>query len=188
MAHEAERQVVLSHQRLVRIVRERITAYAQAQWTGLGSWRDADIDRFVARVVPAVESGQRQVANLTTSYLDSLARLAGISPRPPTQLATDLRGVPLSEVYRRPAVAVYTALSEGKPLDEGVRLGGLRLEQLIAMDMQMANVRASADRVSGDSRVIGYQRVLSPGENCALCAIASTQRYHREDLMPIHDH
>lgn len=35
--------------------------------------------------------------------------------------------------------------------------------------------------------VIGYRRVLSANPNhCALCVLASTQRYHRENLMPIH--
>ena len=35
--------------------------------------------------------------------------------------------------------------------------------------------------------VVGYRRVLSNRPNhCALCVLASTQRYHRENLMPIH--
>jgi hypothetical protein len=50
----------------------------------------------------------------------------------------------------------------------------------------MASRNSAHDRIKGDARVVGYRRVLSPGENCALCAIAATQRYRREDLMPIH--
>lgn len=36
-------------------------------------------------------------------------------------------------------------------------------------------------------RVVGYRRTLSSSPNhCALCLLASTQRYHIENLMPIH--
>jgi hypothetical protein len=187
MAYEAERRIILSHQRLLADVRARVTAFASKQYVDLGSWRDADIERFIAKVVPVVEAGQIKTAGLTQSYLAAMARMSGIKPLPTAKLPANLRGVALEEVYRRPAVATYTALSKGASLDEAVALGQTRVEQLVAMDMQMANVRSAFETVSNDQRVVGWQRVLSGGENCALCAIASTQRYHSEDLMPIHD-
>jgi hypothetical protein len=188
MPYEAERRIILSHQRLVADVRKRVTTFAVNQYKGLGSWRDADIDRFVARVVPTVEAGQVKTAQLTQSYLAAMARVAGF--KPPTVPKTDynaLRGVALDEVYRRPAVATYTALSQGQSLTDAIEMGATRVDQLVAMDMQMANVRSAFDFVSSDDNIVGWQRVLSPGENCALCAIASTQRYTTQDLMPIHD-
>ena len=187
MAYEAERRIILSHQRLLADVRSRVTTFAQGQFEGLGSWRDADIARFVSKVVPVVAAGQVKTAGLTTSYLAAMSRMAGFAPKPAPGLPRDLRGVPLTEVYHRPAVALYTALADDEDLTTAVTRGSTLVEQLVAMDMQMANVRAAFETVSNDDRIVGWQRVLGDDEPCPLCAIASTQRYHIEDLMPIHD-
>lgn len=186
MAYEADRRVVLSQQNLVDRIRRRIMQYASAKWRGLPSYRDEDIEAFIADVVPVVITGQRQVAGLTDAYLDSMFRLAGMTPPEAAAVGAYPRGVDPNSVYRRPAVTAYTALSEGRPLGEAVLLGESRLRSLIAMDMQLARTHQANVRLRGDYRVRGYRRTLSPGENCALCAIASTQRYTREDLMPIH--
>ena len=56
------------------------------------------------------------------------------------------------------------------------------------MDLQLAQTHTAQRRMSSGHGIVGYRRVLTGSENCALCAIASTQRYHRGSLMPIHDH
>jgi hypothetical protein len=33
---------------------------------------------------------------------------------------------------------------------------------------------------------VGYRRVLEGAYSCGLCILASTQRYHKQDLMPVH--
>jgi hypothetical protein len=187
MAYEADRRVITESQRLQRLVAARVRSYCTAEWTGLGSWRDDDISRFIGKVIPVVRAGEKQVSQLTNSYLDSLARAAGLAPLPPAtvELGDALRGVAMDEVYRRPAATLYTALSEGKSLDEAVRLGELRLSDLVLTDLQLAQTHTARGRMSG-SGVAGYRRVLTGAENCALCALASTQRYHKADLMPIH--
>jgi len=187
MAYEADRRVILSHQRLKQDVRRRIEAYIVGRWNNLGSWRDADVEQFVRQVVPVVLTGQKQTAQLTNAYLDSMARLAGVEPSP-AQLAAMAypRGIDPDEAYRRGATTLYTGLSNGDSFDEAYAASVRRLRDIVRADMQMAARDASHARISGDERVVGYRRVLSPGENCALCAIASTQRYRREDLMPIH--
>ncbi len=44
-----------------------------------------------------------------------------------------------------------------------------------------------ADPPAALPTIVGYRRVLSNNPNhCALCVLASTQRYKRENLMPIH--
>lgn len=190
MAYEADRKVITSFQDLKRQVRDRVTLYVTEKFRNLGSWRDVDIDRFVAEVVPVVISGQKQVAGLTNSYLDSLARLAGFTlPSAGALDVTALRGIDPDEVYRRSGVTVWAALSEPnrKSLQEAVKLGILRLDQAVALDMQLAHTHAARARFEGADGVVGYRRVLTGAENCALCAIASTQRYHRGNLMPIHD-
>lgn len=201
MALSSEARVILAHQRMLDEVRRRVVDYTQHEWAGLGSWHGADVDRFLARVLPVVETGQKQTYQLTTSYLDSIARLQGLEPVAPTKLPRLLagqtkespraywfrRGVTREEVYRRPFEQAWWRLSEGDSLDSAVNAGADRLDQLAQMDMQMSNVQSAFDKLSGDKNVVGYMRILGGGESCALCAIASTQRYHTEDLMEIHD-
>jgi hypothetical protein len=53
-------------------------------------------------------------------------------------------------------------------------------------DIQLARTHASRSVLARKQRVVGYRRVLSGSPSCDLCAEASTQRYSKEDLLPIH--
>lgn len=163
-------------------VRQRVEQYVVASWNGLGSWRDADIARLVDRVVPVVLAGQRTVANLTDAYLASVtnAERAAI-----VDLEAGLRGVDPAEVYQRPAVAMRTELKNGASMTDALKVGATRIASLAMTDLQMAQ-RAQARATIAGSSVEQYRRVLTGRENCALCVVASTQRYHKADLLPIH--
>lgn len=169
------------YQRAVEQVRARLLAVADRLWFGLGSYRDRDIERLVNLVVPHVQAGQVQIANLTEAYFQRVGSKAGVDVR----YVTGGRGVPADDVYRRPATTLYTALSDDKPMALAVEEGARRLRSLIATDMQMSKVRQSK-RSLESAGVTAYMRVLTGKENCALCVIASTQRYHVADLSPIH--
>ena len=183
----SDERLVLAHSRLYQQTTDRVAKWATEYWSSLGSWRDEDIEKFVARVVPVIQAGQKQVADLTNSYLSGIARLNGVAAGEAVYLPlAELRGVTLDEVYRRPAVSTYSALSEGKTLSEAVAIGRNRLDATVRLDTQMAQVRTSHARLSTDKRVNGYQRILGIGEVCLLCSLASTQRYSRGNLMPIH--
>lgn len=186
--YEREQRVIDAHQKLIRRTAARVRDYCDREWRGLGSWRDADIDRFIARVVPVVASGEKQVGQLTISYLDSLARLAGYPPTPAAAVtgAVLRNGVSTEEALRRPSVTLYTALSEGRPIEYAVELGVQRLSDAVLTNMQLAQTRTANGWMNRADGVVGYRRVLTGHENCALCALASTQRYHKKDLMPIH--
>jgi hypothetical protein len=186
VAYEAEKRAILNHAFLVRQIRNRIESYAAQRWNALGSYRDEQIDRFVAQIVPVVETGQKQIWGLTVSYLDSMSRLARVPTMKAPTFPGELRGVSLLDVYRRPAVTTYTALSQGKPFGEALELGRERLGELVQTDMQMSHVRSAFERLSGDKRVQGYERTLDGADPCPLCVIASTQRYSTQDLSPIH--
>jgi len=97
----------------------------------------------------------------------------------------DYRGVDSDTVYRRPAVELYTALSQGAEYTEAVSQGRGRLQSIVATDLQQARNRQSHVSV-GKSGFRYYRRVLSGKEDCELCRIASTHRYNHDDLMPIH--
>lgn len=186
------RRVVVGNQAQVAAIRARVLDYVTRTWTGLGSWRDSDIDRFVAAVVPVIEGSQAQVAALTDAYLAQLeATVLGtaappLGVRPSTVTTEALRGVPASEVYRRPAVTTWTALANGEPLDRAVSAGLTRARDLAATGLQLAKTHTARRVLDGNRRVVGYRRVLEGTRSCALCIVASTQRYTRGQLLPIH--
>lgn len=188
---ETER-VILAHQATVRRVRDQVARFVQAQWIGLGEYRDADIDRLVAAVLPVVEGGQLTIANLTTAYLAAVAEtIVGSPTRTPTTRPRDMsveavRGVPGSEVYRRPALSLYWALSKGATFEEAKAAGLRRLLSLSDTDLQLAKTHTARRVASSDRRIVGYRRKLTGSENCGICHVAATQRYHKAELMPIH--
>jgi hypothetical protein len=181
-------QLVNAYAATVEAVRNRVVAYATAMWSASPSLRDADVNALVSRIVPAVQAGQLQVANLTNAYITQLAAMEGITARP---VAVDrdailgYRGVPAPDVYRRPAVTTYTKLATGQPFENAKAAGLARLTSILATDLQQARTRQAQKVYSGS----GFEytvRTLTGNENCALCVIASTQRYHKSELMPIH--
>lgn len=182
-------QVIAGHRAALAQVRARVLAYAQTAWRAQGSYREADIDRLVSLIAPRVIAGQVLTANLTSSYIATIASAqAGKFVKPSLVDVTAVtmgRGVAPDEVYRRPATKVYASLSEGKSFRDSVAAGSLLLGQLVVMDMQMAQVRQAREsyRSTGSTR---YRRITS-GNPCILCEVASAGTYASSDLMPVHD-
>jgi hypothetical protein len=177
----------LNYDAQVLAVRTRVTEYARRYWAGLGSWRDADADRLIAALVPRVEAGQARVAQLTDAYIARVAAGSGAIVRGAVaDVSTEsLRGVPADEVYQRPFVEMRTNLAEGSTVTTAVAAGGARLLSLVSTGQQLAKTH-SARQAIDRSGAAGFERVLTGRENCSLCVIASTQRYHRGNLLPIH--
>lgn len=165
----------------IKAVRTRVETFALARFAA-GEHRDADMDRFVAQVVPVVLAGRRQVSSLTDAYLSRVLGIRSLGP-----IDTDsLRGVDVREVYARPYVTVRTKLSEGMAYDAAVSAGAARLTDIALADLQLAKTHTAKSVLSRTSGVEVYMRTLTGNVNCALCYVASTQRYFKEDLMPIH--
>jgi len=174
----------------VHSIRQQITAFGQAYWDSLPHYRASAVEDMIQAITPRVTAGQLRIADLTRAYLAQCARELGWKVALPSIDQDEIRGargVDPRVVYRRPAVDVYTTLAAGKPLPQAAAEGRLRLTQLIGGDMQLAKVHASRQSMRGyPAEGQFYRRVLTGRENCALCVVASTQRYYRDDLMPIH--
>ena len=174
----------------VHAIRQQITAFGQAYWDSLPHYRASAVEDMIQAITPRVTAGQLRIADLTRAYLAQCARELGwkvVLPPIDQDEIRGARGVDPRVVYRRPAVDVYTALAAGKPLPQAAAEGRLRLTQLIGGDMQLAKVHASRQSMRGyPEEGQFYRRVLTGRENCALCVAASTQRYYRGDLLPIH--
>lgn len=179
---------------LRRNLSERLILTLVRLFLGLGSWRDDDAEDFIAQAVPLIQGGQRSLAALTSAFVAAQASEAlDISVAPPgvpDDDAIELRaGIDAEVAYRRPFKAVYKALAKGKNLTTAVELGRVRLEEIAEMDLQQTYARASRAAMRAlpaQARPRYWRRVLSGLESCALCVIASTQRYTVEDLNPIH--
>ena len=168
------------------LLRERVVAYSLSVWAAARSFRDADVDRIVAQIVPAVQAGQLQLATLTDAYIGQVAKRAGVVWVPSLdRTVTAYRGVDAGIVYRRPAVALYTALAAGEGFSRAVDVGQSRLLSIVSTDLQQARNRQASQSVRG-SGFSSYRRVLTGKEDCDLCQLASTNVYSKADLMPIH--
>jgi hypothetical protein len=187
MATLSPDQLVAGYQGATESVRARVLAYASSLWMGSPGFRDADVERLIARIVPVVQAGQVQVAQITDSYVARMAILAGVTSSDGVDAAaiTGYRGVAAEVVYRRPAVSVYTALAKGETFATASAFGLQRLTSIISTDVQQASNRQATKSIGG-SGFSGARRVLSGAENCAFCVIASTQRYRKTELMPLH--
>lgn len=185
-------RLIEAYQASTESLRRRVSDFVRRVWSSLDSYRDGDIARFQNAVIPVVTAGQRQMSSLTDAYLAQMASvMLGTSERPLGFKASEidpgsLRGVEPAEVYRRPGVTVWWSLAEGKPLSEAVEAGLRRALSLADTDLQLAKTHSARRRLSKDERVVGYRRTLTGLENCGLCVLASTQRYHKGELMPIH--
>lgn len=170
----------------------RLLDTLRRSFSRLSSWRSSPA--WIAQAVPMVQGAQRQLAALTAVYVadqtsTTLGRRIG-PPGIPDSAAIGLRaGVDVRDVYHRPFVTVYTALSRGESLPRAVELGTVRAAQIAEMDLQATYAhasRAAMQAMPPAGRPTGWRRVLQGPENCALCVLASTQRYHLETLNPIH--
>lgn len=179
-----------AYDREVLAVRNRVAAFAARAWGSLSSYRDSDADRLIAALVPRVEAGQKRVAELTDAYLVRVANLElgiNVGRGAVAPVTTEvLRGVSPEEVYRRPFVNVYTSLAQGASLTGAVSAGSARLNDLVVTGLQLAKTHSARSQMERTPGVAGFLRVLTGRESCAKCAIASTQRYRRGDLLPIH--
>lgn len=75
---------------------------------------------------------------------------------------------------------------KGDLVSAAIEQGAVRAASLAETDLQLASRQAGLNQRGANSNIVGYRRVLTGSENCALCAIAATQRYTRGELKPIH--
>jgi hypothetical protein len=168
-----------------------LAAFVSKTYKDLGSWTDADVDRFLAQVLPVVGAGQRQMSTLARAFHKLVAEAEGktftATKVPNAEITTQgVRGVAANEVYKRGFLTTRWELSKGKALDQAVKMGADRVYNITRTDLQLAKRQTGLFVRNGNSNIVGYARVLSGFENCALCYVASTQRYHKRDLLPIH--
>lgn len=181
-----------SYQDLSNRILKTAGTVARRAFVELGSWRDEDVDRYLKAIETPLAGAKKQAANLQLAYYREAAKQAGqkfVAPKVTNAelLTSALRnGADTRTVYTRPFVDLRTALSKGKSMTESIEAGAVRAESLATTEIELARRGAGFSARAGNGNIVGYLRVLSGLENCALCYVASTQRYRSGDLMPIH--
>jgi hypothetical protein len=173
------------------LITQRVSQTVATQFVNLGSWRDSDVDPYLRTVLPVVTAGKRQISSLTRAYYAANAAFydqpfVDSSMVAGALTAQALRGVPDSQVYARGFTTMRATLSQGASLAAAVQAGANRLSLSARTDLQLAKTHTGRAARGNNGNIVGYMRVLTGAENCALCFVASTQRYRRGDLLPIH--
>lgn len=184
---DRSRALALQHREVQRRLRAVATDSVKRRWTALGSYDAADVERFVPDAVRMVEAAQRRSAIITDAYLGRVLERQPLGIDPARVIgAAARRGTEPPEVYRRPFATMWRALDDGKPYQEALDQGLDRLTSTVGTDIQLAMRGAAREVMETDLRIYGWQRVT--GDACDFCLLASTQRYHTGDLMPLHNH
>lgn len=182
--------------RLVRLQRAhhyRLAAIQQnafdlvgAAWDRYGGLDDTALRAFAEAAAVIVDASKAQVATVTAGYiaandLAAVGEVVPVIPAPPVIRG----GIPTAEVYARSVVESRVRIAAGATFDEAMSAGRARATGTAITDVNLTN-KATIDRVAPlRPWVVGYRRILT-GRSCAICAAASTQRYRRPNLMPIH--
>jgi hypothetical protein len=189
--------VMAAYQVRTQALRADIEARVRRLWRSLGSYRNADQSRFAKLAVPIILGGQQAMSALTAANLAQQKQISVGGRFKPA--AVDLRevtgaaarnGADPSEVYGRPFHLVWRQLDElprvPGAIEQAIDAGEQRAVELALDDQQLAKQHTALEILGHDDAVVGYRRVLEGAHSCGLCIVASTQRYHREQLLPLH--
>ncbi len=160
-------------------VRKRVSARVERNWRTLGSWNEADVDRFLAATLPVVDAGQRRTVSLTDAYLARASRTRAVGLPVDDLVGAAVRnGTEPAVVYTRPFVQLWSALSDGAQFMDAMNAAGVRAAQSASTDVSltMRDAASEFDAQTQDESIMGWQRVLDP-DACAFCATASTRMY-----------
>jgi hypothetical protein len=184
--------VAVDFTRIFGALRASVVQQLFAVWFGLPDYRDQNLDDWMGVALPLVQAAEETSAVATTTYLNLLMEFAGVDGNMDIPDMADVtgaairNGVPPEQVYSRPFKEVWNALSKGQDIQTAIEFGANRLRQLVETDIQLSHTNTSRSLLSGRNDVVGFRRIPTGEFTCALCLVASTQRYHKLDLMPIH--
>jgi hypothetical protein len=123
-----------------------------------------------------------------SSLDEALDRAEELGRRPQRGVQIDLGDAENARPARRPVRIEIPDLPDRdrKPLTAAVGDGERRVRSLALTDVELAVTHTARERLKDEPEVRFYRRVLTGAESCGLCIIASTQRYRKRDLLPIH--
>jgi hypothetical protein len=156
-------------------------------WQGLGTYNEADVERFVDAAVPIVLAGQTHAVALTEAFVVRRLGLATIGLDVAHLTGAAVRGgVSPEAVYRRPFVNVWTALSRDVPWEAAVHAGEARATASAEMDVQLSHRAAYGAVQQAEPRIRGYRRRANGGA-CSFCLLVNGAFVKSANAMPLHN-
>lgn len=168
-------------------IRASLVQQLFTMWYSLAEYSTQTLSEFLEVAIPLILASREASSDATMAYMALQLELAGLGVGASSPLDLDIRnGVSLEEEYSRPHKVVWTKLSQGIDFDFARDMGAERLRQLAETDIQLSHTHTSRTILAERNDIVGFRRVPTGDYTCALCLIASTQRYNKLDLMPIH--
>lgn len=175
-----------AHITTLAAIREITRRGVAAAWEQLAAYDEAQVAEFLATAVPIVTVGQEKASRLTDAYVAAmLGRQPFGIPTSEVTGAAVRAGVLPDEVYRRPFVTVWTALSAGSGYDEAVNAGLARATNLAATDVQLTARQTFQSIQDLDSSIYGYAR-RADGAACKFCRLVDGAYVKSAGAMPLH--
>lgn len=167
-------------------IRRTLAAQIGELWTALGHYDEEDVPRFVRAAVPTVANAQRLSAQMTSAYVSGMIGARPFAPDYAAVTGAGVRaGADPAQVYRRPFVNVWTALSKGEQWLDAVAAGRARASNLAAMDVQLTQRATLQQAQSAHPQIGGYSRAADAGA-CTYCAMIDGAKVRSADAMPLH--
>lgn len=159
-----------------------------AAWAGLPGHDRADVDEWLATVLPLVAEAQRQSVALTDAYVARVLGRAPLGLDASTVVGAAVRnGADPAVVYHRPFVQMWQRLGEGVPFEDALQQGRNRAVSTAEMDVQLAH-RAAYDAIQdADPMVRGWRRRASASA-CEFCRAVNGAFVKRASAMALHNH
>lgn len=175
-------ELAVAHWEQLERIRTLVASQARLAWEADGFGRPP-----VDELVEIVLAGQTLVVDQTDAFLSFAAgSVTGTSTEPlgidagPLIGRAARRGVYLEEVYSRPGVVAR---------EESLTRAVTYLDNVVRMDMQLAQRNAAHAHATADRRVVGWRRQINPkrgGKTCGFCIAASTRVYRKIDKLQLH--
>lgn len=189
-APAVDRSAAVAAQAQSESLREAVVAFLRELWAALGEYRNQQISTFLGEFLPYLKQAQQEMADLTVQHLELQGARAVPVNAEAVSGANVRNGTEPAEVYERPFHLVWRQLHdlprEDGAIEAAIEAGRKRAELSALTDLQLTKTHTAQTVLAADPQVVGYRRVLEGDASCGLCIVASTQRYTREDLMPIH--
>lgn len=158
-----------------------------AAWASLPAYNRADVDQFLATVLPVVEAAQRRSVTLTDAYIARALERPVLGIEAAELIGAAVRaGTSPETVYTRPFIQTWTALSDGVPYNEAIAGGRHRAESAARMDVQLSHFAAYGAIQAADPAIRGYQRVADASA-CSFCRIVNGAYVKNASASPLHN-
>lgn len=179
--------LTLAYQGELKRTRNAVAARVTANWNRLPDYRDDRIPDFLGATLPVVRAGQQRAVALTSAYLSRKLGAAPVGLDVESLIGANVRnGVDPAEVYRRPFVTVWAAITT-IGLEAAVAKGLSRLTSTVDMDVAMSgrDTLLAYGRESNE-RIVGWERVADPG-CCDFCLSINGAHTGPDEPQPLHN-